>query len=127
MFFIFCIFGDLIIFDLHFASKDIRSVGRVNAKMAINFVTDELRFAISPRAHNISTVHYASAATFFFLALFGLLPLLGRLDCEVDSLLCDFEPSRLLSWPYSSRMLSLKLTSVLIGTLSRTCSSASIA
>lgn len=57
--------------------------------------------------------------TFFFLALFGLLPLFG--------LAATGAPAAAAFWPYSSRILSLKLTKVLIGMTSRDGSSYKIA
>ena len=47
----------------------------------------------------------------FFLADFGRLPLLGRLDDDVPSLFSLFAPASPFSVPYSSRIESLKLTS----------------
>ena len=73
-------------------------------------------------------IHQGSPpATFFFFALFGLLLLFGLLDYDVDSLPFDCDESRPFSYPYSSRILSLKFTRVLMGTFSLADSSAKMA
>lgn len=62
---------------------------------------------------------HISVAAFFFFALFGLLLLLG-LELPAEELLVD--PSS-FDLPYSSRILSLKLTRVAIGIVSLELSS----